>query len=110
MDYVYSVQFLRRFNMSIPGMDGAKANARAKAAELDAKGLAEASETSQDASTDAAIGAMDTANRNQNRMAAASANFQTQGLARSTMLQAIRDVVKDGKDVVKDGGEAGHKP
>ncbi len=96
--------------MAIPGTDGLKANARAQGAKLDSAGLANASETSQDATTDTAIKSMETANANQNKMAAASANFQSQGLARSTMLQAIRDVVKDGKDVVKDGGEAGHKP
>ena len=96
--------------MAIPGMQGGKAIVQQKANQLDSAGVAQASENSQNAATDAAIGAMETANANGNKMAAASANFQTQGLARSTMLQAIRDVVKDGKDVVKDGGEAGHKP
>jgi hypothetical protein len=96
--------------MAIPGLDGLKANLRAQTDKIDSKGLAEAGETSQDASTDAAISAMSNANDNQNKMAAANAKFQTEGLARSTMLQAIRDIVKDGKDVVKDGGEAGHKP
>lgn len=50
------------------------------------------------------------ASKNKDKLATANIDFQTQGLARSTMLQAIRDVVKDGKDIFKDGGEAGHKP
>jgi hypothetical protein len=96
--------------MAIPGTQGAKAMLSQKASQVDSAGVAKASEESQNSATDTAISAMETANNNQNKMAAASAAFQTQGLARSTMLQAIRDVVKDGKDVVKDGGEAGHKP
>jgi uncharacterized protein YdaT len=110
LDHAYSVQLFKEIKMAIPGAQGAKALVNQQANKLDTAGVAQASENSQNAATDTAIQSMETANANQNKMAAASANFQTQGLARSTMLQAIRDVVKDGKDVVKDGGEAGHKP
>lgn len=50
------------------------------------------------------------ANDAQNQMAMLSAAMQTAGLARSMMMQALRDFIKDAKDTVKDQGEAGHKP
>lgn len=88
----------------------AKNAARTGSAAADSKMTAEISEANQNASTDIAIGAMETANANQDKIAAASAANQTKALARSTMLQAIRDLVKDGKEGIKDAGEAGHKP
>lgn len=96
--------------MAIPGFAGAKAMVQQKLGQIDTAGAQQAGESAIENSTDTAIATMAKANADQNKMAAASANFQAQGLARSTMLQAVRDVVKDGKDVVKDGGEAGHKP
>lgn len=63
-----------------------------------------------DMTSDGSIAIMAAANAEQNKMAAASAMFQTMGALRSMMMQALRDLIKDAKDTVKDQGEAGHKP
>ncbi len=63
-----------------------------------------------DSSEEAARNATLQANEAQNRMAILSATMQVAALARSMMMQTLRDFVKDAKDVVKDQGEAGHKP
>jgi hypothetical protein len=49
-------------------------------------------------------------NEAQDRLAQLSMAMQAAAAARSMMMQAIRDFVKDAKDGVKDQGEAGHKP
>lgn len=66
--------------------------------------------TGADMTSDGSIAIMAAANAEQNKMAAASAMFQTMGALRSMMMQALRDLIKDAKDTVKDQGEAGHKP
>ena len=61
---------------------------------------------SEKAARDAQLNANDA----QNRMAILSATLQVAALARSMMMQTLRDFIKDAKDTVKDQGEAGHKP
>ena len=46
----------------------------------------------------------------QDQMAVKSMEMQILAAARSMMVQAVRDLVKDAKDCIKDQGEAGHKP
>ena len=72
--------------------------------------LSGAVDTSMDLGAMAAENAATKANEMQNRMAVVSAAMQVAALARSMMMQTLRDFVKDAKDTVKDQGEAGHKP
>ena len=65
---------------------------------------------SMDEGAMAAENAMTKANDIQNRLAIVSATMQVAALARSMMMQTLRDMIKDAKDTVKDQGEAGHKP
>jgi hypothetical protein len=65
---------------------------------------------SMDQGAGAAEDAMTKANEIQNRLAIVSATMQVAALARSMMMQTLRDMIKDAKDTVKDQGEAGHKP
>jgi uncharacterized BrkB/YihY/UPF0761 family membrane protein len=65
---------------------------------------------SMDQGAGAAEDTMTKANEIQNRLAIVSATMQVAALARSMMMQALRDMIKDAKDTVKDQGEAGHKP
>ena len=52
---------------------------------------------------------MEMINKQQERMQIVSAKMELEAAGRSMVLQALRDMIKDQKEAVKDAGEAGHK-